>query len=248
MLRKISCVLLLLLVGFLSAKGQGTAPPPLLLKNQFSVGGGLHNMGLFLNGYYVQNINLKNDRVYEFAISTFRSPKEYRINNSFIPNSRPYVYGKLNQVYTMRFGYGNRYLLFERSPVNGLEIRMITHAGLSLALLKPVYLQIVKTVNTPSGPQSTEVTERYDPTQHFPDRIIGSSGFSAGLSETSARPGAFLKAGFLFDWSRYNEEVRQIETGITLDIYPKAIPIMANEQNSAYFVSFYVGIQLGQKW
>ena len=43
-------------------------------------------------------------------------------------------------------------------------------------------------------------------------------------------------------------ETKSIETGLTIDAYPKTIPIMANELNAPILFSLYLNFNFGRKW
>ncbi len=221
--------------------------PPIKFRNFLSGGGGLHNAGWQISSKFGIEKTGKNIRIYEFDLSRIKSPREYKYANPGIPNPKPYVYGKQYDFFAARFGSGIQRLIFDKSQVNGVEIRYQASGGLSLGLLKPVYLDILYATSGPN-PQLYTLSEKYDPTRHYPDNIYGGSGFFTGIDELIIRPGVYGKFALLFEWAKYQEDISYLEAGITIDAFPKEMPLMANQYNSNVFISFYIGFQLGQRW
>ncbi len=62
------------------------------------------------------------------------------------------------------------------------------------------------------------------------------------------RPGGFAKTAFTFEWGAEEDEIKCIEAGAVLDVYPEEIPIMAFSENKPYFLSVYLGFNWGTKW
>ena len=97
--------------------------------------------------------------------------------------------------------------------------------GLSLAVLKPVYLEIIESTPSPSEFVLTE--QRYDPNNDTPANIYGGASVFDGLGELTFHPGVYGRFGFNFDYGKRHDMVKGIETGIEIDAYPQQIPIMA---------------------
>ena len=220
---------------------------PLKFQNFISAGGGLHNAGWYFTSRFGIEKSGKTNRIYEFDISKIKSPREYKYSNPGIPSPKPYIYGKQYDFFACRFGTGFQKLIFDKSEVNGLEIRYQISGGLSLAALKPVYLDILY-VTSGQNPQLYTETERYDPARHYPDNIYGGAGFLKGFNEMEIKPGLYGKFAMVFDWAKYQEDISHLEAGISIDAFPKEIPLMANQFNKNIFISFFIGFQLGQRW
>jgi hypothetical protein len=103
----------------------------------------------------------------------------------------------------------------------------------------------------PSPDQSTGifVTERYDPIKHnIQSNIFSNASFSKGLDELELRVGTYIKGGFIFNFSDYNNYIKAIEVGSTLDFFATDIPIMALVENKKVFSTVFIGVSFGSKW
>jgi len=76
-----------------------------------------------------------------------------------------------------------------------------------------------------------------------------------GIEEMKLIHGGVAKLGLSFEYGVLDDKIRAIETGVTIDLYYKKAPIMANinpvdgyDPNSQFFLSFYISILYGNKW
>jgi hypothetical protein len=222
---------------------------PVLMKNEATFGLILHSNGWGLGGIqFRRGIALTGYKkwIFEGDYGGMRHPKEIKTVNPYFDAAKSYVYGKSNTFNVLRLGTGIQRTLYSKFDRHGVEIRMVYSGGLSLGLLKPVYLEILK----PTGNfNEFEVrTEKYDPTEHFVDNIYGRSSFSEGLGEMKFKPGLYGKLGFNFEYAPIFSDVKAIEVGAVLDVYPTDVPIMALIDNKQLFLSFYVTFMYGRKW
>ncbi len=219
---------------------------PVLMKNEATGGLNFHtgSWGLQFRRSFNQTGYKK--LMFEADFIGMKHPKEIKSINQAFDNARSYVYGKLNTFNILRMGAGQQFTIFSKAERNGVEIRFLYSGGLSLGILKPVYLNILK----PTGNigEFDVVTEKYDPEQHYIDNIYGRAPFTEGLDQLFFRPGAYVKAGFNFEYAPIFEDVKALEIGAALDVYPQEIPIMAFAENNQFFLSFYVTIMYGRKW
>ena len=139
-------------------------------------------------------------------------------------------------------------------------VSAIGAGGVSLAFLKPVYLEILY-VDDISNEFYVE-TEKYSPTEHTPYNIYGRASYFKGFDEMQMQVGSYLKAGFSFEFSKEDEVIRSIEAGISIDAFKigdnaivgdtfgKELPIMAIAKNKKTFLSFYINMNFffGKKW
>lgn len=216
---------------------------------KYATGGlGLHNLGWYAGAKLGKSKSRLNDRIWEFDLWRTRHPKEIRMSNPQFINPRPYVFGKLNDLFLLHIGYGQQRLIFDKSEKSGVEVRYQWTIGPSVALLKPVYLDILYPINPNDPFLLTTRTERYDPTRHFENNIYGSSRFSRGIEEVGIQPGIYAKGGMIFEWGSFTEEVRVLEAGLSVDCFPQRLPVMTAITNPQFFFSFYLGFQLGKRW
>lgn len=224
--------------------------PTLFLTKEAYGGGFIHSNGWGLNFRYGKHVTGTKKRIFEGEFATMKHPKEVKVVNPFIDNAKSYIYGKQNMFLILRANYGIRKILSYKGDRGGVEINYNYFIGASLGFTKPIYLEILYPTDNPT--QYKKVTEKFDHTRHFNDNIYGNSGFAYGINELTLHPGISSKLGVSFDWSRYDDEVRKIETGIMFDIYPKKIPIMAvlgpNDYNKQMFFNLYFNYLFGKKW
>ncbi len=218
----------------------------LLYRNEASGGLIIHTNGFGLNYRRGWHVTAARKRMFEVEAVTFRHPKEIKTVNQYYDHPKGYYYGKLNSLIILRPGFGYQNVIFTKPEHNGIEIRFVTFVGVSLGLAKPIYLEILE--DTPIPQQKAVVTQRYDPDKHFQDNIYGRAPFMRGVGETKIYPGGYAKFGISFEYGTLDDDVKAIETGIIADIYPKAIPLMANERNQQVLLSLYLSFNYGAKW
>lgn len=219
---------------------------PVLMKNEATGAFLFHSSGLGFQ--FRRGINLTGFKkwIFEGEFVSMKHPKEVRTINPYFDNAKSYVYGKLNVFDIIRCGTGIQHTLYSKAERNGVEIRMLYSGGLSLGFTKPVYLNILKPTGK-FGEFDLEV-EKYDPDKHNVDDIYGRAPYTTGMDQIKLHPGAYAKLGFNFEYAPIFEDVKALEIGAILDLYPKEIPIMALTENKQFFLSFYISIMYGRKW
>ncbi len=156
-----------------------------------------------------------------------------------------YTFGKQNSAFPLRVGYGVKRYYTEKAEKNGVAVAVVYQGGLSLAMLKPYYLEIQATRD--GLPKSTRYSPETEANFLNVYKIREHSGFFKGIGETSFVPGLYGQLGVQVDWGAFDEFVRAIEIGIQLDVYPKKLPIVVSDQNRPFFLNFYVSLQLGSR-
>ena len=203
----------------------------------------MHSAGGFGIAYRRgEHVTGKRKRLFEIEASNFKHPKEVKSINSYYANSKGFIYGKLNSILLIRPGVGIQNVLYQKSDKKSIEIRYSYFLGATLGFAKPVYLEIRKeTTLIPS-------TERYNPEIHKQEDIFGKAPFFRGIEKTIIYPAGYAKLALSFEYAdRYNA-LKVIETGAVIDVYPKAIPMMAFNKKQQVFVSLYLKIIWGKKW
>lgn len=162
--------------------------------------------------------------IYLIELTEIKHAKEEKTQtgNGFVSNS--FVYGKINNFYQFKLGFGQQYILGQKGNKNGIAVLGLYQGGLSLGLLRPYY------INIQEGGQEKSI--KYDPDDSSnkflsAGLISGSSGLGKGWNEMEYVPGAFLKTALRFDFGRYNELIQALQIGISVDAYSKKIEIMA---------------------
>lgn len=211
-----------------------------------------HSNGFGANFRRGKHITGYKKRIYEIEFVNMKHPKEYKVYNPSRENAKGYIFGKLNSVFILRPSIGSQRVITRKADEGGVELRINYFIGVSLAFLKPVYLEI--TYKRPDGTEEIK-TEKYNPEEHSTYNIYGKAHPLKGIEQTKILPGGVAKFGLSFEYGKSPKKVRSLETGLTLDVYYKNVPIMANfessdypDPNNMFFLSFYLSINYGKRW
>jgi len=182
----------------------------------------------------------------EFEFVGMKHPKEIKSINPYYQGTRSYVYGKKNVLFLLRPGIGIQKVINEKPYWGGLQVRYFYYGGPSIGLLKPVYLNIIKHSSNPDV--ATRVIEKYDPSKHNVENIFGKAPFVKGINELKINPGIYGKFGFNFEYGTMQESMKILEFGVVVDYFPKAMSIMAYIPDEHFFISFYLSLQIGNRY
>ncbi|HET7116579.1 MAG TPA: hypothetical protein VFI29_08820, partial [Hanamia sp.] len=118
--------------------------------------------------------SIKKSILYQLEIGERKSNKEYK-QTSFFSNASPYIYGKENIFYPVKLGVQQQILLGNKSNKNGVAITANYGGGISLALLRPYYVQV-------DNGSSIDYIKYNSPDslQFLTGKIIGGPGLSKG--------------------------------------------------------------------
>ena len=177
-----------------------------------------------------------------------RHPKEERTPTAssvqgFIILSN-YVYGKQNNLYDVKLGFGQQKLIGGKGNKNGVAVSAIYGGGITAGLLKPYYLQI----QNPSTQRQEDI--KYDNNDQLfldPTIILGKGSFSKGFSEMQIVPGGHLKGALRFDYGRYNEVVSALEVGLKATYFSKKMPVMLLNDEKSLFFNAYISVTFGKR-
>jgi hypothetical protein len=236
---------------------------PKPIRTEMSLGAKLNTNGWggYLNKGWVKSEDSKysdqfyNLRYVELEFDEVKNPKEVRSTNQYLAaysneKPKPYIYGKINNFYTVKIGYGFRRMIAGKPEPRSVSVHWFYLGGLSIGLLKPYYID----ANVPqdNGGQLIRETIKYgDDTKEafLNDRlVIGSAGFMKGLGEIKIVPGAHLKTGLHFDFAASKKTVLAIEAGVAADFYTQKIEIMANQTAYPYNFNVFMAYQFGKRW
>ena len=208
----------------------------------------IHGDGWGFNFYHGKHKTAKDRRMLGVEIVSMKHPKEIKSFNPFYEDSRGYFYGKQNSMLILRPSFGGKHQIADKIRRSGVEVNYVWSIGPSLALVKPVYLQIGKPDNFP---YDAIVTERYDPAVHDIQNIFGRASWFNGFGEMRLYPGGFGRFGFNFEHSGEASGIKAIEVGASIDAYPVVVPIMAELEdvtNKQFFFELYLTVQFGKKY
>jgi hypothetical protein len=203
---------------------------------------GMHTNGFHATFSWGEYLTGFTKRIYEIEIANIRHPREIKSVSPLDDDMRGYVYGKKNAFYTIRPSIGFHKIFVPKQSVKGVSISYVAHIGASLGLAKPIYLAVEK---QDERNNIFIVREKFDPDEHQQGEIYGRASFLNGLDEIRLYPGAFIKAGFNFDYGGDRETLRAIELGLKADVFLKKIPIMAFTDNRQLYLNIYLSILFG---
>lgn len=227
-----------------SAQNEAITESQLFYRKRITAGANLNSSGLGgLNYKYGwQKTALKKNMI-DVEFARIRHYKETRISGNS-DNPQQYTFGRLNMLFSLKTGYGQTIFLTERPYKNAVQINFNYNVGLSTALLKPIYLDVF--YGNPDGAGGFVKSEQYDPAKHTNQSLIyGNSSFFKGISNTTAMFGAYGRTSLSVEWGAFPEEFHCIEAGITLDVFPQGLPLMAFEPKSTLLFNFFIGYQFG---
>ena len=220
----------------------------ILYRKEASGGITIHSNGWGLTYKSGKHITGFRKRILDFEFLTMKHPKEYSTPSSY-DGAKSFIFGKLNYVFFLRGGWGYQNILFSKGERSGVEIRYNYYGGIDLGLTKPVYLDFV--ADDPNNPDfNILVTKRYnpdDPEQTY-DNIYGAASFFKGFGDMSLHPGVYGKFAVSFEYAAWQQKIAALETGLMVDYFPDAIPMMAYNKYPSLFFNFYISILWGGKW
>lgn len=181
--------------------------------------------------------------LYLLEITEIKHSKEEKVSNANTLFSNSYVYGKINNFYQVKLGFGQQYVFGQKGNKNGVAVLGTVHAGLSLGLLKPYYVQVAD----PSTGAADIKYDSKDSVNFLTGNIVGGSGIGKGWSELTLKPGAFLKTALRFDFGRFNETIQALEIGMSLDAYASKIPQLAYNKQQQLFFQGHIALVFGQR-
>lgn len=179
-------------------------------------------------------------RVMQFEFTEHRHPKELKVYAADGRSTKTYVYGKINNFYSVRLNIGNRKMIAGKPYPKSISVHWVYAGGLSIGLLKPYYLE---TADLGTIKYTPETSHSFLNTA----AAIGSAGFAKGIGETKIIPGIDVKTGLHFDFSQNKFLVAAVEVGIAGEYYSQDIEMMALQKATPYLFNFYAGIQFGKR-
>ena len=154
-----------------------------------------------------------------------------------------FVYGKQNNFYPFKIGFGRQLLIGSKGTTNGVAVSAIFGGGLSLGLVKPYYVQVF---DSTSQTEVRDIKYNDNPTEFLDyNSIVGASGFSKGLSELTVVPGIHARGSLRFDYGRYRETLSALEVGFNADFYAQKVTIMVQNPSHNLFINTYVAFDFG---
>lgn len=224
------------------------------LIHAFLIGGKLNSDGWSGNAYLVKKKSYPWSRIWQLSFSEIKHEKQVKLKgkgNAEFGNPLPYVYGKVNNLYTLQIGYGHEKMLLPGVMEGNISVGIRYCFGLSLAILKPYSLQLTYLENI-NGKDSTHLEEHYyspADSEKFlnPSAIFGASKWQRGLGEMRYVPGAHFEVAFAILPMKGKTFVQAITLGVNGAFYARKLPIMAEQEAYRGQASLFAGLALGKR-
>ncbi len=247
---KIAFILLIagcILPDSIMAQGEINDEDKVFYRNERTYSGTLSTTGWNAGMQFTKRKDAFRSFIYGGEIGSLKHPKEYKSQSPYEGGwGTGYVFGKTNEVVTLRFGSGFQKEIFSKYDKGGISVRYFYSAGVSLALIKPVYYNKVVGYDYQQLRVLTEES-LFDPDymQSIYD-IFSKKTFFTGIDEISLDPGVYARAGLSFEYSIQDRIVNALEGGIKLEGFMKKVPIMASDDNQRLFFSLFVTYRFGK--
>jgi hypothetical protein len=221
-----------------------------------SLSGGLNTNGWSGGLQYIHQERHKNKTIWELHFSEIKDAKEIKQQGragsfSNLGKTSPYIFGKINNAYTLQLGFGKEQILFPALMDGNLSVSFRYLAGPALSLLKPYYLKLIYVDYTPD-PVAHIQSERYstDNDSHFmqPGSILGKDSWDKGLTAIKYIPGLFAACYFTIEPDKPKSFIKSVSIGGNIAFYTSKITIMADRKAYPFQASFFVGLSLGKRW
>ncbi len=164
----------------------------------------------------------------------------------------PFIYGKQSQLFNLRVAYGQKNYLSEKTRRKGVAVGWIYEIGGSLGLIKPYYVNVIRTSDDLVDRQVEAIRyseENRDDFLDF-DRIYGGTNFWKGFTEITPTVGLHTKVGLHLGLGAFEDKVKAVEVGVMMDVYPREIPLMVERNdisNSFFLAKLYASFQFGSR-
>jgi hypothetical protein len=244
--------LLLFILGIIAspssyAQGEIDDEAKVFFRNERTFAGTLSTNGWHIGMQYAIRKDAFRSYILGGDIGSLRHPKEFKSQSPYAGGwGTGFVFGKTNEVVSIRFGAGFQKEIFGKYDKGGISVRYFYSAGLSLALMKPVYYDKVVGFDYERLKILTEES-LFDPDvmQSIYD-IYDRKSFFKGIDEIKPDPGIFARAGISFEYSIQDRIVNALEGGVQVEGFLNKIPIMASNDNRQLFLSLFVTYRFGK--
>ncbi len=212
-------------------------------------------------GYVLSNDSRNSDKFYNIRLfsvelSEHKHAKEKREANAHHgmvgpDKPKPLIYGKVNNFYALKLGYGFRKMIAGKPDPGTVSIHWVYSGGLSVGLLKPYYVDAyVPSQDNPGFLDKKTIKYSEETKGDFlrQQYIIGGSGWTKGLDEIQFAPGLHVRTALHFDFAASAKTKMALEVGVNAELYTRKIELLALQEAKAYLLSAYVSFQFGKRY
>ena len=223
----------------------------------FLLGGKLNTDGWSGMANLMKKKGGNTNNVWQLSFSEIKHEKQTRLQGSnsgfaYLGNGTPFVYGKINNLYTLQIGFGKETLLLPAVMEGNISVSFRYTAGLSLAMLKPYYLKLVYVNyngNTQTAHTEQQGYNRADSAKFLNTGFIqGASTWSKSLANITYVPGAYFDTALTIIPGKSISFIQEITLGINGAFYTQSLQIMADQKAYPWQVSLFAGLGIGKRW
>ncbi|HCC70029.1 MAG TPA: hypothetical protein DEQ09_02605 [Bacteroidales bacterium] len=224
------------------AQGDIDEQDKVFYRNERTIGLTLNSNGIGISYREGKRLDFLNKRIIDIDFNLIKHPKEIKLSNPYVQAGGSFVFGKLNELYSLRGSIGHQQEIFKKLDLGGIAIRYFYSGGPSLAFAKPIYYNVLyyTPVSTYQIKQEKFNEDIYDPTY-----IYNKASFFKGFNEIKVYPGLFIKGGLNFEYSKEDKVIHSIELGTSFEAFTNKLPIMATSDNRALFLTLFVSYRIG---
>lgn len=217
----------------------------ILFQNESSYAINIYSSGWGVDYRAGKWINAFKKRIITGGLIIYKDHKEYK-ENPRSPYFPKYVFGKENNFFSLRGGFGYQQEVYSKFDKGGIAIKYYYQGGPSIGLLKPIYYNRIISYNPVTYRYDTESQIFNKDNIHSPLDILSRDSFFKGINETKLRMGLFVEVGASFEFSRDDKKMNALQAGLILEVFHKTVPIMAIERPNWFFLSLFASYRFGK--
>lgn len=213
--------------------------------SEFIWGINKNSSGGLIGGFVFKKSRKLDNRLFEtFGLEVMNVKHSQETRQPARASGNYFIFGKSNYLYSFRLQYGRDYILFDKAPQQGVEIKAVAAIGPSIGIVAPYYIERMV-----DNSFFVTVHEQYDPynPEHRFDNILGTGNLFEGLGESSLQLGINLKLGLAFELGTVKSSVTGFELGFLLDSYFNEVILMPTAENKAVFPTVYFTLFYGSR-
>ncbi len=224
-------------------------------KHAFLIGGKLNSDGWSgcMNWVHRKSYNLNN--FWQVSFSEIKDEKQIKqMGTGSYPqfgNPSPYIFGKINNLYTLQIGWGQEKLLLPAMINGNISLSFRCDYGFSLASLKPYYLKLVYIDYVGTTEFDRMVQQKYTRADSAaflkPSAIMGASVWGKSVSDIQFVPGAYFEMSFAIIPSKTKMFVQTINLGVNASAYSKQLLVLAGQAPTFWKACLFAGIGIGKR-
>jgi hypothetical protein len=190
-------------------------------------------------------------RLLQIELTEHKHPKELKQTptDQSGDKAKPFIYGKINNFYALKLGYGIRTMVAGKPEPGTVSIHWANTLGLALGMEKPYYIDGYLQQDKGAAPVPATFKYSEENRQSFTDLnyIKGAGGFTKGLGEIQMIPGLHLKSALHFDFAANRKTVLAIETGVNIEYYSRPVTMMVDQDKQSLFANMFASFQFGRR-